>query len=337
MRFWNSCRNGFLCILEASLRQYCFYIFFTFKVWGGGHNTVASPLHTPVEAAMIFFVHLSPLLLHWPHQTLQDVPVNLLVDGLALWQEFCVHNAPHIKESHQHHLGFGLGHPRFLLPRQCRTLQLKTLALGHWIVLKDAWLVASSKFGSVSSYSRMSWHTCTRCSFCSAFRNLGTIFAQICVIPRSFVMIVHTLSQFMSNSFAIILTVRWRRSPCTFWQRSSTFSSVLLVTGLPLLGSSSISSLPSLNLLCLSKARALDIASSPYTSCGILSASVGVFPSRTRNFTLVRRSMVIVLKRILRANIFHNAQRQTNYKQKPAKERTVNIESWKCCCTLIRG
>ena len=57
-----------------------------------------------------------------------------------------------------------------------------------------------SKFGSVSSSSRMSCHTCTRRSFCCSLSNLGTILAQIFLIPRCFVMIVHTLSQFMSNS-----------------------------------------------------------------------------------------------------------------------------------------
>jgi len=30
-------KYAFLCILEASFRQYCFYIF---RVWGGGHGTV---------------------------------------------------------------------------------------------------------------------------------------------------------------------------------------------------------------------------------------------------------------------------------------------------------
>jgi len=56
-----------------------------------------------------FFSYICRLFLHWPHQTSLDIPVNVLVDGLALWQEFCVQNVPHIKESNQHHLDFILG------------------------------------------------------------------------------------------------------------------------------------------------------------------------------------------------------------------------------------
>ena len=80
-------------------------------------------------------------------------------------------------------------------------------------------IVLPSKFGSVSSRVRMSWHTFTRRSFCSSVNNLGTIFAQIFLIPSSSVMIVHTLSLFILNSFVIILTVK-RRSLHSFayWQ-----------------------------------------------------------------------------------------------------------------------
>ena len=158
------------------------------------------------------------------------------------------------------------------------------------IQTRRLWLLSPT--GSVSSCSRMSWHTCTRRSYCSSFSNFRTIFAQIFLIPRSSVMILHTFLQFMSNSFAIILTVKWW-SPCTFWQTNLTFSSVLLVLGLLLLGSSSTSSFHSLNLLCHSQARALDIVLSPYI-CSNLSASVGLFLSWTRNFKLVRWSVVIV-------------------------------------------
>ena len=119
-----------------------------------------------------------------------------------------------------------------------------------------------SKLGSVSSCSKMSWHTCTRCSFCPSFSNLGTIFAQIFLIPKSSVLILHTLSLFIPSSSSIILTVR-RRWLHTFCLTRSTFSFVLLVDGLPLLWSSSTSSLPSLYLLSHSKRLVLDIVSSP--------------------------------------------------------------------------
>jgi len=76
---------------------------------------------------------------------------------------------------------------------------------------------------------------------------------------------------------------------------------VLLVAGISLLGSFSTFSFPSLKLLCHSKNQFLNIVSSPYTSWSNLSASVGVFPSRTRNFKLVRCSVVTVLQQKLRA------------------------------------
>ena len=112
---------------------------------------------------------------------------------------------------------------------------------------------------------------------------------------RYFVMIVHTLLQFISNSFAIILKVR-QQSPCTFRRTSSIFSSALLVAGLPHLGSSSTSSI--LNLLCHSKARPLDIVSSPYTSCSTLSVCVVVFPSRSRNLKLVSWVVIVIHKKL---------------------------------------
>jgi len=83
----------------------------------------------------------------------------------------------------------------------------KPMTRRQWIIFP--------KFGSISSCSKMSWHPCTCRSFCSSFSNFGTIFAQIFLIPRSFVMFVHTLSQFMSNSTTIILKIS-RQSPCTF-------------------------------------------------------------------------------------------------------------------------
>jgi len=93
-------------------------------------------------------------------------------------------------------------------------LRLWRLVFGSYSKIHDSSPVISlsSNIASVSSCSRISWHTCTRRSFWSSFSNFGTIFAQIILIPRCFVLIVHTLSQFMCSSFAIILVVR-RRSP----------------------------------------------------------------------------------------------------------------------------
>ena len=101
--------------------------------------------------------------------------------------------------------------------------------------------------------------------FCLLFSNLGTIFAQIFLIPRFSKLILYTLSLFMPSSYAIILTVR-RQSLRTFSLTRPTYSSFLLVDGLPLLGSSSKTALSSLNFLSHPKSRVLDIMLSTSTS-----------------------------------------------------------------------
>ena len=203
---------------------------------------------------------------HWVHQTSQEVFVDMLINSLALWQEFWVDNSMDIKKAISITLVLdsntlailGLGDNLLFHSR------LRRLVIGSYSKILDSSPGATlfSKFGSVSSYSKMSWHTCTRRSFDPSFSNPGTIFAQIFLIPRSSIMIVHALSLFIPSSSAIILTAR-RWSLCTFCLTRSTFSSVLLVDGFPLLWSSSPSSLPSLNLLCHSKRRVLVIVSSP--------------------------------------------------------------------------
>jgi len=40
---------------------------------------------------------------------LQDVFVDVLINSLALWQKFSMYNSMNIKNSDQHHFGFGLG------------------------------------------------------------------------------------------------------------------------------------------------------------------------------------------------------------------------------------
>ena len=142
----------------------------------------------------------------------------------------------------------GVGDNTLFHSRLCR------LVSGLYLKIRDSLPVRTlfSKLGSVSSCSKMSWHSCTRRSFCISCSNLGTIFAQIFLIPRSSVMILHTLSLFIPKSPAIILTVK-RRSLRTFSLTHATFSSFLLVDGLPLLWSFTTSYLSSLNLLCHSK------------------------------------------------------------------------------------
>ena len=81
---------------------------------------------------------------HWAHPTSQDVFVNVLINSLALRQGLCVNYSMDIKKSDQHHLGFGLEHPRFFGSWWQCALPLKALPFGEWIVLEDPWLIASN-------------------------------------------------------------------------------------------------------------------------------------------------------------------------------------------------
>ena len=83
-----------------------------------------------------------------------------------------------------------------------------------------------------------------------------------------------------------------RQSAYTTYLTRSTFISVLLVEGLPLLKSSFTSSWPSLNLLCNSKARVRDMLLSPYICFSITSACDRVIPNRTNNFRFIRSSVL---------------------------------------------
>ena len=68
--------------------------------------------HCHDKAAMTSF---PAVLFFFPSLSASDVArcfVDVLINNLALWQEFCVDNSMDIKKSDQHHLGFGLEHPR---------------------------------------------------------------------------------------------------------------------------------------------------------------------------------------------------------------------------------
>ena len=139
----------------------------------------------------------------------QDVYVDTLMNSLVFWQEFCLDNSMDIKKSDQHHLGFGLEHPRFFGSWWQCALPLKALLFGEWIILKihDSLPVTTlfSKMGSVLSCSKMSWHTCTRCSFYPLFCNLGAIFAQIFCNDPPYPLTIYTqLICYHSNSKAAI-------------------------------------------------------------------------------------------------------------------------------------
>jgi len=137
-------------------------------------------------------------------------------------------------------------------------------------------ITCSIKSGSASTCSSSSAETLTRASRCYCVRFLGTILAQIFLIPNSSVSIQRTASRFTFTSSAILLTVNLR-SDRTGSRTHAVLSLVRVVDGRPLRYSSSTMVLPSENILCQRKACVLDIASSP-KACGSFSCVV-VAPS----------------------------------------------------------
>ena len=121
------------------------------------------------------FPQFSSFLSHWAHQTSQDVFVDVLINSLTLWQEFCEDNSMDIKKSDQHHLGFGLEHLAFL--------GLCDNALFH-SRLEDLWLIASSNSFPQVGFSfellrNVLTHFHSPLLLCFIQLYLGTIFAQI--------------------------------------------------------------------------------------------------------------------------------------------------------------
>ena len=103
------------------------------------------------------FPQFSSFLPHWAHQTSQDVFIDVLINSLALWQEFCGYNSMDIKKSDQHHLGFGLKHPRLFWV----LVTMRSLIQGSavWWVDRTRTSMTHCLFGelgSVSSSSKMS-------------------------------------------------------------------------------------------------------------------------------------------------------------------------------------
>lgn len=174
--------------------------------------------------------------------------------------------------------------------------------LEKWENVTGRQVTLFNKFDSILSRLMMPWPTSICCSFFPSSNNLGTIFTQTFRMPNYFRMIIHTFKLFISNSFAIILLVRWR-SQHAFCCTRSIFSSIYLVEGLPVVGSSSMFSLLSLSFLCLSKLdnrhSTLGNPSFPKTYWSNSSDSVKVFSSQTRNLKLNRYSVLIIASKEL--------------------------------------
>ena len=90
--------------------------------------------------------------------------------------------------------------------------------------------------------------TAARCSFCFSSRSHGTNFARPCLMPRSYIKILDIVVFGIPRSACSSRTVGHQSlmiAACT----PSTFSGVLLVAGLPVHGSRSTGSWPSLKCL----------------------------------------------------------------------------------------
>ena len=192
------------------------------------------------------FPQFSSFLPHWAHQTSQDVFVDVLINSLALWQEFCLNNSMDIKNSYQHHLGFELEHPRLFGSWWQCSLSFKNLPFGEWIVLEDPCLIPNNNSFQQVGFSfelpKNVWPPCT--SFCPSFSNLGTISAQIFLIP----------SQIFRNDPPY---------PFTIHNQLMCYHSNSKTAIAPHLLSHTLNIFICLNLLCHSKRRVLDIVSSP--------------------------------------------------------------------------
>jgi hypothetical protein len=92
----------------------------------------------------------------------------------------------------------------------------------------------------------------SRCCFWSSVKILGTIFEETVIILKSSLIICRTVSPFILNFSAISITPYIRFGSIKV-RTLSTFTSVLCVSGCPLLKLSCASSRPSLNHLCHSE------------------------------------------------------------------------------------
>ena len=174
---------------------------------------------------------------------------------------------PRMSKKDHYRSKFGFALPCFLLPRWTGAPSVHGLALTFRVVLKinhdSSQVITFSKiFGSFSMFWRMSAQLFIQISFCSVMRSLGTIFEHTIFMLNLLCKICRTVSLSMLINSA---TARmFRRRFC--WTISLNFS--LLASVFDVLGWlgcwwSSISPLPSLNLLNHLKTWVWDRHSSP--------------------------------------------------------------------------
>ena len=190
------------------------------------------------------------------------------------------------------HAFFGLGDPFILHSKLWRLV-----SGSYWKnQLSSPVITHSINCGSASTCSSSSAQMLTRASRCCSVRFLGTILAQIFLIPNSSFGIRWTASRFTFTSSAIMLTVNLQLDRTSSRTRA-VLSLVRIFYGRPLCCSSSTMVLPSENILCQRKACALDTASSPKTCWSFPCVVVALSPSLTQKKMAYRCAM-------FRASIF---------------------------------
>ena len=196
----------------------------------------------------------------------ENLLVKVLIHCFTLRHKFMKHHTLLIEKSNQHDLDFNFD--------MCTFLGLGDSAVFHcmlclfvsglyWKTQASSSVMICLKISESSLiFSSMSLQNLTQFCFWSCNKTLGTILAHTFRIPTSCSKIVHTDCLFRLSSSDIICIVNLR-SLCTSCFTLVMFSSVLIVEGHPVLGSSSTTLWPFSKCLFHSKICVLDITSLP--------------------------------------------------------------------------
>ena len=215
--------------------------------------------------------------LSWPFK---NFCVVILIDCLS-----SRNNTHGIKEAHKHAFHFWVEHTCLLWPwypfeRHSKLWHL--VSASYWKnQLSSPMITWSINSGSASTCSSRSAQIFNCESCCCSVRFLGTILAQIFLIPNSSVSIKQTVATFMLTLSAIIWTVNLRSDP-TGSLTHAVLSPVCAVDGCLLHCPSSARFLPSENILCQRKTCALDVASSPKACWSFPCVVVALAPNLTQ-------------------------------------------------------
>ena len=132
-------RKKSLCAVSAESGGYLCTVMFL-----SARNTrifLVSWCNVVVKQPQFLLPQLLPRLVYWAKHTPQELPVDLLIDSLALWPELDVEDALDIKECDQHE--FCLRLFSYLRPRRRRTLPLTAQVLYLKVVFKNQCLLTT--------------------------------------------------------------------------------------------------------------------------------------------------------------------------------------------------